>query len=243
MLETGEAVVKFRKVVRLLGSSLGHARARVVKRTQPSSTSSLLVEKPVLGTASSSMSLEHWPKNFMERLVVDSRSILESHHTQGSQKKFQSSEMDLSCKNILQLAPQTTVTSHDQFIQQQQQHKFQLQQQMKYHADMMLRRSSSGINLKFDNSSCTPTMSSGRSFVSSLSMDGSMASLDGSSFHLISVSQGSNHQSMHQTSRRRCFSRGEEGSEKCGSSGRCHCSKRRFSYPFKCSYFIIFDMF
>ena len=52
---------------------------------------------------------------------------------------------------------------------------FQQEQKLQ---DEMFRRSNSGINLKFDSPSGTGTMSSARSFMSSLSMDGSVASLD-----------------------------------------------------------------
>ncbi|ERN01414.1 hypothetical protein AMTRI_Chr03g54320 [Amborella trichopoda] len=117
--------------------------------------------------------------------------------------------------------------THLQIIQQQQiQHMMQFQQQMKLQAqaDLMYRRSNSGsMNLKFDNSSCTPTISS-RSFISSLSMDGSVASMDGKPFHLIPAS--SQDRSGH-SQKRRCSGKGEDGSGKCGTSGRCHCSKRR----------------
>lgn len=95
---------------------------------------------------------------------------------------------------------------------------------MKHQAEMMFRKSnSSGINLNFDSSSCTPTMSSTRSFISSLSIDGSVANLDGNAFHLIGAPRSSDQNSQH---KRKC-SRGDDGSVKCGSSGRCHCSKKR----------------
>ncbi|KAE8685037.1 Protein WRKY1 [Hibiscus syriacus] len=96
---------------------------------------------------------------------------------------------------------------------------------MKHQAEMMFRRSNSGISLNFDSSSCTPTMSSTRSFISSLSIDGSVANLDGGGAFLFnggsrSSDQGSQH-------KKKCSARGGEGSVKCGSSGKCHCSKKR----------------
>jgi hypothetical protein len=107
--------------------------------------------------------------------------------------------------------------------QQQQQ---QQQQQMKHQAEMMFRRNTSGINLNFDNTtSGTPTMSSNRSFISSLSIDGSVANMDGSSFHLIGAPISSDQNS--QQHKRKCSARGDEGSLKCGSSSKCHCSKKR----------------
>ena len=89
---------------------------------------------------------------------------------------------------------------------------------------MMYRRSNSGINLNIDNAGCTPTISSNRSFMSSLSMDGSVTTLDGSSFHLIGSTRSTDQGS--QQHKPRCSARGEDGSVKCGSSGRCHCKKR-----------------
>ncbi|KAH6797930.1 WRKY DNA-binding protein 21 [Perilla frutescens var. hirtella] len=68
-------------------------------------------------------------------------------------------------------------------------------------------------------------MSSTRSFMSSLSMDGSVANLDGSAFRLIGAARSADQASFHH--KRRCSGRGEDGSVKCGGSGRCHCSKKR----------------
>ncbi|CAN1291907.1 Probable WRKY transcription factor 21 [Linum perenne] len=119
-----------------------------------------------------------------------------------------------------------------QLLQQQQQlQRLQLQQrqqQMKQQqAEMLFRRSNSGISLNFDSSSCTPTMSSTRSFMSSLSVDGSVANMEGSSFHLMGAPRSSDQSSQQQHHKRKCSVRGEDGSVKCGSSGRCHCSKKR----------------
>uniref|UniRef100_M1A338 WRKY transcription factor n=1 Tax=Solanum tuberosum TaxID=4113 RepID=M1A338_SOLTU len=62
-----------------------------------------------------------------------------------------------------------------------------------------------------------------RSFISSLSVDGSVA--NGNSFHLIGASHSADQSSFQH--KRKCSGRGDEGSGKCGSSGRCHCSKKR----------------
>lgn len=80
--------------------------------------------------------------------------------------------------------------------------------------------------MSFDNSSCTPTMSSTRSFVSSLSIDGSVANIEGkNSFHF-GVPSSTDQNSLH--SKRKCPLKGDEhGSLKCGSSSRCHCAKKR----------------
>ncbi|CAI9775726.1 unnamed protein product [Fraxinus pennsylvanica] len=74
-------------------------------------------------------------------------------------------------------------------------------------------------------STCTPTMSSTRSFFSSLSIDGSVANLNGNAFHLVGAARSADQNSYQH--KRRCSGRGEDGSGKCGSSGRCHCSKKR----------------
>ncbi|CAH2060006.1 unnamed protein product [Thlaspi arvense] len=64
-----------------------------------------------------------------------------------------------------------------------------------------------------------------RSFVSSLSIDGSVAE-GKSSFHLVGVPSSTDQNSQH--SKRKCLMKGDEhGSIKCGSSSRCHCSKKR----------------
>ena len=98
-------------------------------------------------------------------------------------------------------------------------------------AELMFRKSSSGVSLNFDSSSCTPTLSSNRSFISSLSVDGSVDNLDGSAFHLIGAPRSSDQSSQHR--KRKCSGRGEDGSVKCGSSGRCHCSKKRLDlFPY-----------
>lgn len=110
--------------------------------------------------------------------------------------------------------PQNTPTSfaNYQFLQHQQ--KYQIEQQAK----MMYRGSNGGYNLSFDSSGCTPSMSSNRSFVSSLSIEGSVSNISGSSSHLV----GSYGQDTYQH-KRRCSARGHDGS----SGGKCHCSKKR----------------
>ncbi|PQP96755.1 putative WRKY transcription factor 21 [Prunus yedoensis var. nudiflora] len=193
MVETGKAVSKFKKVVSLLNTGLGHARVRKLQDLGLNVKNSLCLGNPSL-------------------------------------------ELSTNGKNLLQPAQQAPPTQYH-FLQQQQQQQqvqqqqqqqqrlfLQQQQQMKHQAEMMYRRSNSGINLNFDSSSCTPTMSSTRSFISSLSIDGSVANFDGNSFHLIGAPLSSDQNSQH---KRKCSARGDDGSVKCGSSGRCHCSKKR----------------
>jgi len=136
--------------------------------------------------------------------------------------------------------------AHLHFIQQQHSYqRFQLMQQMKIQSEMMKRSNlgdqggslsggggsgvgAKGVNLKFDNSNCTA--SSSRSFLSSLSMEGSLASLDGSRasrpFQLVSGSQASSTPELGLVQRRRCTGK-EDGSGRCATGSRCHCSKKR----------------
>ncbi|XP_062214641.1 protein WRKY1-like [Phragmites australis] len=130
--------------------------------------------------------------------------------------------------------------AHLHFIQQHQSYqRFQLMQQMKIQSEMMKRSSlgdqggscsagGKGVNLKFDSSNCTA--SSSRSFLSSLSMEGSIASLDGSRasrpFQLVSGSQTSSTPELGVAHRRSCTGR-EDGSGRCATGSRCHCAKKR----------------
>ncbi|KAK9747677.1 hypothetical protein RND81_02G008100 [Saponaria officinalis] len=125
-------------------------------------------------------------------------------------------------KNPSQITNYTNPNVHYQLLRQQQ-------QQMRHQAEMMYKRSnsSSGISLKFENSSYTPTMSSTRSFISSLSVDGSVASLDANGFSLVGVSCGSD-PNLSQFKKRCYGARSEDGGVKCGGGlGKCHCSKKR----------------
>ncbi|CAL4935867.1 unnamed protein product [Urochloa decumbens] len=134
--------------------------------------------------------------------------------------------------------------AHLHFIQQQQSYqRFQIMQQIKIQNEMMKRSNlgdqggslsggggggAKGVNLKFDSSNCTA--SSSRSFLSSLSMEGSLASLDGSRasrpFQLVSGSQTSSTPELGLVQRRRCTGK-EDGSGRCATGNRCHCSKKR----------------
>ncbi|RWR89405.1 protein WRKY1 isoform X1 [Cinnamomum micranthum f. kanehirae] len=205
MFETGHAVLKFQKVVSLLNTSLGHGRARIVKNIQSPFSQNSFLDNTISRTDSSTKSLQVLKRTCGENPIKE-MDLTAKNRIQLPSRENPTLEMDSSssaAKNHFQLSSQMQ-TMHMQFLQQQQ--------QMKLQADMLHRRSNSGLNLKFDSSSCTPTASSNRSFISSLSMDGSVAN-----------------GSLHQPSKRRC-SGGEDGSGKCGTSGRCHCSKRRLDF-------------
>ncbi|XVE89906.1 hypothetical protein DITRI_Ditri20bG0033300 [Diplodiscus trichospermus] len=222
VMETGEAVFKFKKVVSLLSNDLSHSRVRKLKKFRSTLPQKFFLESPHCRTILSPKPLQIYPSNLFDKpppLEVDRARA--KNPLQMTQKLFFDQNPSFEMNSSVKPSQDFHFVQHQQQMQRLQ---FQ-QQQMKYHADMLFSRSNSGINLKFDGSSCTPTMSSTRSFVSSLSMDGSVANLDGSSFHLIGMP---NHfDQFSQQSRRRCSGRGEDGSMKCGVAGKCHCSKRR----------------
>lgn len=216
-LETDEACARFRKVVSLLSNGGGaaaaggsHPRAKVVSRRQ---TPGFLSQKGFLDSNTPVVVLNSAHPSTSSAQVYPRMGILDSptgHQIGGPPKMVQPLSAHFQFGNV----------SRYQFQHQQQQQKMQAE---------MFKRSNSGINLKFDTPSGTGTMSSARSFLSSLSMEGSVASLDGksSSFHLIGGPAMSDPVNARQAPRRRCTGRGEDGNGKCAATGRCHCSKRR----------------
>ncbi|ONK64955.1 uncharacterized protein A4U43_C07F31830 [Asparagus officinalis] len=199
MVETDEAVSKFRKVTSLLSNRVGHARARRSKKTH-SFNHKIFLDSPIV---------------FAKPAQIIPRTLLKI-----STPDFGSTPKSLNHHEMFLENPH-----HFHYLQQQQNSYQRIQQrqhQMKIQAEMF-KRSNSGIDLKFDNSSCTPTVSSTKSFLSSLSVEGSNASFEGMPFQLIGGSNSSEHPRM----KRRCHGRGEDGNGKCAISGRCHCSKRR----------------
>ena len=222
MVETGEAVSKFKKVVSLLNNGLGHARVRKVKKLQVPFPQSILLENP-------NSKLDHFPKTMLSLQPSSSHySTQELGSNIGNSLSLGKPSLQLSSngKNPLLLTPQVSSPHYHYHLLQQQQRVMLQQQQMKQQAEMMYRKSNSGMSLNFDSSSCTPNMSSTKSFISSLSIDGSVANLDGtkSAFHLIGAPHSSDQSSQHQ--KRKCSGK-DEGSSKCWSSTRCHCSKKR----------------
>ncbi|KAL6527674.1 WRKY Transcription Factor [Orobanche minor] len=216
---TGEAVHKFKKVVSLLNSSSGgHARVRKSIKIQSAPfPPNILLENPI-------------PKSDDHQKTFQ---FLHIDHPNSSNLHQETNPINV--QNALSFSKnlQTPLPNYH-FLQQHQRLHIQQQQQkqLKIQAELMYRRSSnamsnSGINsLNFDSQTCTPTMSSTRSFISSLSVDGSVANLDGSPFHLIGATARSADHNTFQH-KRRCSNRGQDGSVKCGGSSRCHCSKKR----------------
>nr|QGQ64075.1 WRKY transcription factor 52 [Santalum album] len=224
MGETMEAVFKFKRVVSLLNRDLGCRRIRKMNKFQTPLPHSIFLDNPICKPDTQFLQA-HSQGNTIHEMGLDAKNAL-------SLGKNPLLDLSSNGKLPLQLGNQQS-SAHYHFLQQQQQQlRLQLQQQqlqMKHQAEMRFRNSnnSGGVNLSFDSPSCTATMSSTRSFISSLSMDGSVANLDGNGngFHLIG-SQRSSDQNSHQH-KKRCSVRGEDGSVKCGNSGKCHCSKKR----------------
>nr|WFL37685.1 WRKY transcription factor 33 [Crocus sativus] len=220
--ETGEAVARFKRVVSLLSKDVGHARARKSRKILSSFNHRIFLDNPL---AQNKTDLSAKP---LQMLMPRNSNSKNPHHHQLPHPIFLENPM-LEKPMLEKLAPQrntsSAATAHFQYLQQQQSNQ-RLHLQQKLQAEMF-KRSNSGINLKFDNSSCTPAMSSTRSFLSSLSMEGSVASLQGKPFQLIGGSLSSEPVNLHPTPKRRCLctGRGEDG--RCAASGRCHCSKRR----------------
>ncbi|GAB4830485.1 WRKY Transcription Factor [Ancistrocladus abbreviatus] len=223
MAETGQTVAKFKRVVSILDSGLGHGRVRMMKKFKTPFPQYIFLESPNCKPESDKPSkpLQLLQTNLNECPPEENGSTGKSSLCLGNP----SVDICSNGKSPLQLAQASS--AHYQFLQQQQQQqRLQLQQQqLKHQPEMWYRRSNGGINLNFDGFSCTPTLSSTRSFISSLSIDGSVANLDANGFSLIGASHSSDQHSSQ--NRKRCSGRGQDGSVKCGSRGRCHCSKKR----------------
>ncbi|XP_051118879.1 probable WRKY transcription factor 21 [Andrographis paniculata] len=215
--QTGVAVNKFKRVVSLLNSASDHGNPRVrkAKKVEAPSPQNLFLENPICITDHQNPK----PLHLLQINPVESARL----HDRKCDLTLGRTSLELSSHGKVPLhltqQPQTPAAMFPNYHLLQQQRT----QQLKHHAETVYR--SSGISFNFDSSTCTPTMSSTRSFISSLSVDGSVANLDGSAFHLISTPRSVDQTSYHH--KRRCSGRGEDGSVKCASSSRCHCSKKR----------------
>ncbi|EOA27305.1 hypothetical protein CARUB_v10023424mg [Capsella rubella] len=250
--ETREAVLRFKRVSTLLSTSVGHARFRRAKKLPTHVSQGILLDpchqktdqRTELAPSSSSQKPPVLRSGFQElslsrpsdSLTLGTKSF--SLNPNAKVPLLQLSQPVVPSSNYPNLFPdkQKQQQQHQQLQQQQQQqfherlkahHLHQQQQLQKHQAELMLRKCNGGISLSFDNSSCTPTISSTRSFVSSLSIDGSVANVEGkNSFHLVGVPSSTDQNSLH--SKRKCPLKGDEhGGLKCGSTSRCHCSKKR----------------
>lgn len=247
--ETKEAVFKFKKVSSLLStSSVGHARFRRAKKLQTHLSQNLFLDPchPKTELSSSQKTPPLVRSGFQELSLRQPSSSL----TLGTRSFSLNPNANAKAPPLLQLNQHALAMPSSNYpnlfpekqrqlqIQQQQQFHERLrahhllqqqqQQQQKHQAEAMFRKCNGGISLSFENSSCTRTMSSTRSFVSSLSIDGSVANIEGkNSFHLLGVPSSMDQNPQH-SNKRKCPLKGDEhGSGKCGSSSRCHCSKKR----------------
>ncbi|OEL27772.1 Protein WRKY1 [Dichanthelium oligosanthes] len=234
--ETGEACAKFRKVAALLGNggSSGHARGRFSKRGRPPG---FFTMKSLLGSTSDappelmpSTAAALSPSTTYAQLrarisgVPDPRGLdLAGSSSKGGAYPFG--------------APKMVQPLSVQFQIGNVAHRYPLHHQpsrQKLQAEMF-KRSNSGINMKFDSHSPSGgagTMSSARSFMSSLSMDGSVASLDGKRpFHLVGAPVASDPAGAHRAPKRRCTGRGQDGAGKCATTGRKLRIKRSIKVP------------
>ncbi|PKA47935.1 putative WRKY transcription factor 74 [Apostasia shenzhenica] len=208
--ETGDTVSMFRKLSALLDNGVGHARVRREKQSHqqiPSNSHKLVLDADLAAKPSLLLRTGDWDPT----IFLENRPVTQIHSAP---------------PYPLQLSSQIQYLQQQQQQQQQQNHALQLHQHMKFQAEMLKRGHSGSINLKFDSPSCSQTT---RSFLSSLSMDGSgsVSGMDGKAFQLIRGLQSSEPSNPQPSSRRKCTGKLEDGSGKCSSSGRCHCSKRR----------------
>ncbi|XP_021773188.1 probable WRKY transcription factor 74 [Chenopodium quinoa] len=244
MAQTSDAVSKFNRVVSLVGQKgFGHAKIRKYKNLPSSLPENIFLETPHLLPESAVKPINLLPASGNFKNPVSEFDQKVQNLPPIAQKLFAekpSIDFTLSVKPPGQNSTPQNLSQNLQFLQQQQQkfqqqmlQRVQIQQHMMYKNEMANNNNNSsisggsGINLKFDQSNtCTQTMSSNRSFVSSLSLDGSVPSLGRNSFQLFGLPQSSDPNS--QLLRRRCLVKGGEGgSAKCGSGSKCHCSKKR----------------
>ncbi|KAG2327606.1 hypothetical protein Bca4012_036615 [Brassica carinata] len=217
--ETREAVSRFNRVSSLLSTSVGHARFRRAKKPQTHFSQSIFLDPCYQRTEPRPSQKEPVLLSGFHELSTDSLNLGTRSFSLNSNAKAKAPLLQLNQADDLNMFPEHR--QQQQLHERLQAHHHQMQQQQQQ-AEMMLRKCNGGISLSFDNSSCTQTMSSTRSFVSSLSIDCSVANIEGNnSFHLVGVQSS-------QPSKRRCLMKGgEHGSMRCGSASRCHCSKKR----------------
>ncbi|XP_059073481.1 probable WRKY transcription factor 21 [Cryptomeria japonica] len=199
-LAAQEALLNFNKVISIL-SRTGHARVR---------------RGPVRSHSVASLGTENIFMDGSNFLQLDSPSA------HASASIYSASSSDFALPHVKQCLPYQSLSSAvlpADTNRHQQMHYTPMQLQHINPQAEIFRNA----YLKMENSiSCTPTLYSTKSFISSLNMDGSVAN----------DKQMVQYQSIHSaqervpsTSSKRKCSGNESG--KCGSTGRCHCSKRR----------------
>lgn len=227
-LETGESVSRFNKVILLLSNNKGHARSKTEKRKNgnllPQINPICLLDHPVLSNFGQfAPNLEPSPSNSFQfhpksKFSIDSASG--SLAKTASTPKFNKNIFLES--PILEIDPSSSsVNQNHQLIQQSSKPKlthFQFTDE---------RSKTSEINIDFEN------FSKANSVYSSLSVDGS-------GFQLISGAQSSDLVSPRPPPfKRKCHEKGENGEGKCGTSGKCHCAKKRYGFANSRSLFLL----
>ncbi|RZS09969.1 hypothetical protein BHM03_00041106, partial [Ensete ventricosum] len=227
LAETGNAVSKFTKVVSMLGNGVGHARPRRLKSPHRLRFNhSIFLDSPAASRADpSALLLQLLPRNLLQNPVNELGSTA-NMPPQIPPRMFLENPAGET-----QAALSSPTPTHLHFLHHHQHNRmFQLQQQLKLQNEMC-ERSNGGLNLMFDSSSCTATASSSRSFLSSLSIDGSMGSVDGKAFNLFGRPQLSNPMNWRPHDRR-CSGGGiDGGGGKCGKTSRKLRVKRTIKVP------------
>lgn len=171
MVETREAVSKFKRVASLLTKrSSGHGKfRRINNKFKPSFPQHIFLESPIC-CCNDTQVLAPEPL----RMVPASYDEIDPRH----QLSHPLSHKMCAEKPLLELKPPPFLAPY---------------QLIHNHQQIAYSRSNSGVNLTFDGSgsSCyTPSVSNGsRSFISSLSMDTSVVDYDGNSFQLTGLSR------------------------------------------------------
>ncbi|KAJ3669876.1 hypothetical protein LUZ60_010200 [Juncus effusus] len=222
-LETGDCVCKFNKVVSILSNIKGHAKSKTGRKNEiPIQLDpNCLLDHPSLSNfdqfcpnsdPSPSNSFQFYPKN---KFGTDSNSNSLAKST--STPKFNRNIFLES--PILELDPSSSSINQNSQIGLQSVKSKPTQFQFKDE-----RTKNSEIQIDFEN------FSKANSLFSSVSMETS-------GFHLISGAQSSEFVNSSRASisssqfnnhKRKCNNeKGENGESKCGTSGKCHCSKKR----------------
>nr|CAD1841716.1 unnamed protein product [Ananas comosus var. bracteatus] len=113
LAETGEAVSKFKKVVSILSSSVGHARVRIVKKSTTPLNQKILLQDPLISNPN--------PFNLLQRSALHKQQFRPKIYLENPIVELKPA----SSRSTLQLPPQAAPPAHFGFLQQQQQQQQQ----------------------------------------------------------------------------------------------------------------------
>eukprot|EP00249_Psilotum_nudum_P020510 c27736_g1_i1 orf=182-997(-) len=217
----GEALTNFRKVVSLL-SRTGHARVRRGPNRLQMVPSISLDQSFLDGShALESDSSINTPKQTSPSLNGSTSELGVSQQWRGylpCQSSYSTAVSNGSIEALAryqQSVMQNSQTTHPQSLL----HLLPLAS----HSDC--KPSHPLLKLQSNPISCTLPLSSTKSFISSLSVDGSVTN------EMMLVPHHSFDSRQEQTVtplKRKCTGKGDDAGGKCGSTGKCHCSKRRY---------------